>query len=48
VVAAVRDASERKRVEDEGWRLPKDGSRFWANVVVTAVYDEAGALHGFA
>jgi signal transduction histidine kinase len=44
----VRDASERKRVEDEGWRLRKDGSRFWANVVVTAVDDEAGALHGFA
>jgi signal transduction histidine kinase len=48
VVAAVRDASERKRVEDEGWRLRKDRSRFWANVVVTAVDDEAGALHGFA
>ena len=28
--------------------MRKDGSRFWANVVVTAVYDEAGALHGFA
>jgi formate hydrogenlyase transcriptional activator len=42
--AAVRDG----RVEDEGWRMRKDGSQFWANVVVTAVYDEAGALHGFA
>jgi formate hydrogenlyase transcriptional activator len=42
--AAARDG----RVEDEGWRLRKDGSRFWANVVVTAVYDETGALHGFA
>ena len=28
--------------------MRKDGSQFWANVVVTAVYDEAGALHGFA
>ena len=42
--AAIRDG----RVEDEGWRMRKDGSQFWANVVVTAVYDEAGALHGFA
>jgi PAS domain S-box-containing protein len=35
------------RVEDEGWRLRKDGSRFWANVVITALYDDAGTLHGF-
>src|SRR6187401_21253 len=27
------------RVEDEGWRLRKDGTRFWANVVITAVHD---------
>ena len=36
------------RFEDEGWRLRKDGSRFWANVVITAVHDEAGELRGFA
>ncbi|CAM2152261.1 two-component system, NarL family, sensor histidine kinase UhpB [Pararobbsia alpina] len=36
------------RVEDEGWRLRKDGSRFWANVVITAVSDKAGKLVGFA
>ena len=35
-------------VEDEGWRLRKDGSRFWANVVITAVYDAHGELRGFA
>ena len=35
-------------VEDEGWRLRKDGSRFWANVVLTALLDEGGALRGFA
>jgi PAS domain S-box-containing protein len=34
--------------EDEGWRLRKDGSRFWANVVVTALRDEGGQLKGFA
>jgi PAS domain S-box-containing protein len=36
------------RVEDEGWRIKKDGSRFWANVVITALRDETGALVGFA
>ena len=34
--------------EEEGWRLRKDGSRFWANVVITAVRDEHGTLRGFA
>lgn len=34
--------------EDEGWRVRKDGSRFWANVVITALYDDAGELKGFA
>lgn len=36
------------RVEDEDWRLRKDGSRFWANVVITALYDDNGKLQGFA
>ncbi|WP_233830237.1 PAS domain-containing sensor histidine kinase [Paraburkholderia sp. ZP32-5] len=36
------------RVEDEGWRVRRDGSRFWANVVVSAVHDASGALLGFA
>jgi PAS domain S-box-containing protein len=36
------------RARDEGWRVRKDGSRFWANVVITAVYDKAGRLEGFA
>jgi PAS domain S-box-containing protein len=36
------------RFEDEGWRLRKDGSRFWANVVITALHDEAGNLRGFS
>lgn len=34
--------------EDEGWRLRKDGSRFWANVIITALHDEDGMLQGFA
>src|SRR5258708_5216032 len=34
--------------EDEGWRLRKDGSLFWANVTITAVYDETNELRGFA
>jgi PAS domain S-box-containing protein len=36
------------RFEDEGWRLRKDGSRFWANVVITALHDASGTLVGFA
>ncbi len=35
-------------VEDEGWRIRKDGTRFWANVVITAVRDAQGELRGFA
>jgi PAS domain S-box-containing protein len=33
--------------EDEGWRVRKDGSAFWADVVITAVYDDQGVLRGF-
>jgi hypothetical protein len=36
------------RWEDEGWRLRKDGTRFWANVVITALRDPSGRLVGFA
>ncbi|MFI5613670.1 PAS domain S-box protein [Amycolatopsis sp. NPDC051903] len=35
------------RLEDEGWRLRKDGSRFWANVVITTLYDDDGNHRGF-
>jgi PAS domain S-box-containing protein len=40
-------ASRDGRFEDEGWRVRKDGSLFWANVVITALRDENGALRGF-
>ncbi|MDP9455731.1 MAG: PAS domain S-box protein [Actinomycetota bacterium] len=36
------------RAEDEGWRVRRDGSRFWANVVITALRDEEGNLQGFS
>jgi PAS domain S-box-containing protein len=36
------------RFEDEGWRVRKDGTQFWANVVITALYDESGAFKGFS
>ena len=36
------------RFEDEGWRVRKDGSVFWANVIITALHDATGALCGFA
>ena len=42
-------ASRTGRVEDEGWRVRKDGTRFWANVVITALRDKTtGTLVGFA
>jgi PAS domain S-box-containing protein len=40
-------AAKEGRFEDEGWRLRKDGSRFWANVIITALKDENGQLYGF-
>ena len=44
----LRLAKARGRFEDEGWRLRKDGTRFWANVVITALYDTDGELAGYA
>jgi PAS domain S-box-containing protein len=44
----LEDAARTGRVEDEGWRVRKDGSRFWASVVITALRDELGTLVGFA
>lgn len=41
---AVREG----RFEDEGWRVRQDGSKFWANVVITALRDKDGKLRGFA
>ena len=40
-------AREHGRVEDEGWRVRKDGSRFWADVVISAMRDERGELIGY-
>ena len=44
----LETATMEGRVEDEGWRIRKDGTRFWANVVITALHDEHGKLRGFA
>ncbi|MBV8033340.1 MAG: PAS domain S-box protein [Betaproteobacteria bacterium] len=46
--AELAIAREAGRFEDEGWRLRKDGSRFWARVVVTPLHDREGRLRGFA
>ena len=43
----LRRAELQGRFEDEGWRVRKDGTRFWANVVITALRDEEGQLAGF-
>ena len=44
----LRVADTDGRHEDEGWRVRKDGSRFWANVMITAVRDAEGKLVGFS
>ena len=44
----LRLAGEQGRVEDEGWRVRKGGSRFWADVVITAIRDPKGELLGFS
>jgi PAS domain S-box-containing protein len=44
----LQKAAQDGRVSDEGWRIRKDGSRFWAYVVLTALYNEAGTVKGYA
>ena len=44
----LRIAAERGRYVEEGWRKRKDGTRFLADVVITAIRDASGKLHGFA
>jgi PAS domain S-box-containing protein len=44
----LRRAARDGRIEDEGWRLRKDGRRFWANVTITAVHDDSGQIAGYA
>lgn len=44
----LASARANERAEDEGWRVRKDGTQFWANVVITALRDETGALKGYS
>lgn len=44
----LRMAAAEGRSEDEGWRVRKDGTQFWASVVTTALLDDAGTLKGFS
>src|SRR4051794_38346010 len=45
---ALNTARETGRYEAEGWRVRKDGTRFWASVVIDAIHDEDGKIIGFA
>jgi PAS domain S-box-containing protein len=45
---AIETARKKGRYEAEGWRVRKDGSRFWASVVLDAIHDDDGRLVGFA
>ena len=44
----LETARKRGRAEDEGWLVRKNGSRFWANIVTTALFDEQGRMRGFS
>ena len=44
----LAEARDKGRVEDEGWRIRKDGSRFWVDAIITALRDEHGQLRGYA
>ncbi len=44
----LENAGRDGRFEDEGWRVRKDGTQFWANVVITALRNDTGRLIGFA
>ena len=44
----LAQAAGEGRVEDEGWRVRKDGTRFWADAILTALHDEHGELVGYA
>ncbi len=44
----LQHARERGRTDDEGWRVRKDGSRFWADAVITAIWEDGGRLRGYA
>lgn len=44
----LKEAAEQGRSEDEGWRIRKDGTKFWANVVTSALRDDRGNLLGFS
>jgi PAS domain S-box-containing protein len=45
---ALQTAAQAGRFEEENWRIRKDGSRFWADVVITPIRDDRGTLLGFA
>lgn len=44
----LRQAAREGRIREEGWRLRRDGSRFWADVLIAPLRDAGGALTGFA
>jgi PAS domain S-box-containing protein len=44
----LEEAAATGQFEDEGWRQRKDGTKFWANVIITALRDAQGKLRGFS
>jgi len=46
--ALLKEASEKGSISHEGWRIKKDGTRYWGNVVITALHNEQGEILGFS
>jgi PAS domain S-box-containing protein len=46
--ALLETVTKEGHVQDEGWRVRKDGSRFWASILITALKDDSGAPYGFS
>jgi PAS domain S-box-containing protein len=44
----IQEATEKGKASHEGWRVRKDGTTFWGNIVITALHDESGNLIGFS
>jgi len=44
----IQEATEKGKASHEGWRVRKDGTTFWGNIVITALHDEVGNLIGFS
>jgi len=46
-IRLIQHASENEKITDEGWRVRKDGTKFWGSILITAIHDDKGLVIGF-